>query len=264
MPSQQTFIVTGAASGIGHATAVRLIERGHRVHSLDLKRPTADVAGHTSCDLADPASIDVALSGIKEPISALLNIAGVPGTVGAEKTMRVNLLGLRHLTEALWNRITDNGRIVNVASIAGNNWRKRRGPLTEMLSTPDFSAGLAWWQANGSGVGTDPYTFSKEAVVLYTMQLAGRGLARGIRVNDIGPGPIDTPIFPDFEQMTGRDMMQSYISMVGRVGKPDDIAEAIIVLAEGEIGWLNGQHIVVDGGLTAGFSAGWKAGRSLA
>src|SRR5215475_15153728 len=42
MPSQQTFIVTGAASGIGHATAVRLIERGHRVLSLDLKRPTAD------------------------------------------------------------------------------------------------------------------------------------------------------------------------------------------------------------------------------
>jgi NAD(P)-dependent dehydrogenase (short-subunit alcohol dehydrogenase family) len=264
MTSQHAFIVTGAASGIGHATAARLVERGHRVLSLDIKQPAAEVAGHSSCDLSDPASIDAALSGIKEPISALLNIAGVPGTVGAETTMRVNLLGLRHLTEGLWNRIADRGRIVNVASIAGNNWRKRRGALTALLSTPDFAAGLAWWQANGSGVGTDAYTFSKEAVVLYTMQLAGRGLARGIRVNDVGPGPIDTPIFPDFEQMTGREMMQSYISMVGRVGKPDDIAEAITMLAEGEIGWINGQHIVVDGGLTAGFSAGWKSGRSYA
>jgi len=262
MSSQHAFIVTGAASGIGHATAVRLIERGHRVLSLDVKKPTAEVAAHMSCDLSDPTAIDVALSGIKEPICGLLNIAGVPGTVGAEKTMRVNLLGLRHLTEGVWNQIADNGRIVNVASIAGNNWRKRRGALTELLSTPDFAAGLAWWQATGSGVGTDAYTFSKEAVVLYTMQLAGRGLARGIRVNDVGPGPIDTPIFPEFEQMTGRDMMQSYISMVGRVGKPDDIAEAIVMLAEGEIGWLNGQHIVVDGGLTAGFSAGWKTGRA--
>jgi len=264
MPSRHAIIVTGAASGIGHATAVGLIERGHRVLSLDVKKPTAEVAGHTSCDLSDPAAIDVALSRISEPISALLNIAGVPGTVGAEKTMRVNLLGLRHLTEGLWHRIADNGRIVNVASIAGNNWRKRRGALTALLSTPDFAAGLAWWRANGSDVGTDAYTFSKEAVVLYTMQLAGRGLARSIRVNDVGPGPIDTPIFPDFEQMTGREMMQSYISMVGRVGKPHDIAEAIIMLAEGQIGWLNGQHIVVDGGLTAGFSAGWKAGRSPA
>jgi NAD(P)-dependent dehydrogenase (short-subunit alcohol dehydrogenase family) len=221
MAPEHAFVVTGAASGIGHATAVRLIERGHRVLSLDVKTPTAKVAGHTSCDLSDPASIDAALSRIEEPISALLN----------------------------------------VASIAGNNWRKRRGALTGLLSTSDFASGLAWWQAKGAAIGTDAYTFSKEAVVLYTMQLAGRGLTRGIRVNDVGPGPIETPIFPDFEQMTGRDMMQSYISMVGRVGRPDDIAEAMVVLAEGEIGWLNGQHIVVDGGLTAGFSAGWKTGR---
>jgi NAD(P)-dependent dehydrogenase (short-subunit alcohol dehydrogenase family) len=258
MAPEHTFIVTGAASGIGHATAARLLERGHRVLSLDVKNPAAQVTGHVSCDLSDPASIDAALSRIEQPVTALLNIAGVPGTVGAEKTMRVNLLGLRQLTEGLWDRIADNGRIVNVASIAGNNWRKRRGALAGLLATSDFASGLAWWQANGASVGTDAYTFSKEAVVLYTMQLAGRGLARGIRVNDVGPGPINTPIFPDFERMTGRDMMQSYISMVGRLGNPDDIAKAIVMLAEGEVDWLNGQHIVVDGGLTAGFSAGWK------
>ena len=130
-----------------------------------------------------------------------------------------------------------------------------------VLSTSDFAAGLAWWQANGASLGTDAYTFSKEAVVVYTMQLAGRGLSRGIRVNDVGPGPVDTPILPDFEHMTGRQMMQTYISTVGRLGRPDDIAEALVVLAEGQIGWLNGQHLVVDGGLTAGFSAGWNSGR---
>jgi NAD(P)-dependent dehydrogenase (short-subunit alcohol dehydrogenase family) len=188
----------------------------------------------------------------------LLNVAGVPETVGADKTMRVNVLGLRQLTEGLWARLADGAQVVNIASIAGNNWRKRRGPLAELLATPDFMAGLAWWQTHGAGVGTDAYTFSKEAVVVYTMQLAGRGRARGIRVNDIGPGPIDTPIYPDFEKMAGKEMMQTYARMVGRIGRPEDIAEAVVVLAEGQMGWLNGQHIVVDGGLTAGFSAGWK------
>src|SRR5262249_10313576 len=150
MVLKHTYVLTGAASGIGHATAVRLIERGHRVLSLDLKEPTARVAGHIHCDLSRPHSIDAGLYIIEGPIYELLNFAGVTGTVGAEKTMRVNLLGLRHLTEGLWDRIADNGRIVNVASIAGNNWRKRRAALIEVLSTSDFTAGLAWWQANGA------------------------------------------------------------------------------------------------------------------
>jgi NAD(P)-dependent dehydrogenase (short-subunit alcohol dehydrogenase family) len=74
MAPEHAFVVTGAASGIGHATAVRLIERGHRVLSLDVKTPTAKVAGHTSCDLSDPASIDAALSRIEE-LSPLCSIS---------------------------------------------------------------------------------------------------------------------------------------------------------------------------------------------
>ena len=94
--------------------------------------------------------------------------------------------------------------------------------------------------------------------MLYTMVLAGKGLERGIRVNDVGPGPVDTPIFPDFTQDVGEDVMQSMVDMVGRPGKPNDIAEALVTLAEGQISWLNGQHIIVDGGLMAGLSSGWK------
>ena len=117
---------------------------------------------------------------------------------------------------------------------------------------------MAWWEANGADVGTDPYTFSKETVVVYTMQLAGRCLARGIRVNDVGPGPVDTPLLPDFTDFAGKETMDAMIDMAGRAGQPDDIAEALVMLANGQPSWVNGHHLIVDGGLTAGFSSGWK------
>lgn len=261
MIADHPIVLTGAASGIGDATARRLLDRGHRVISLDLNTPTAAVQAHYHCDLSDPASIDAAAGLIDGPVASLMNVAGVPGTAGPEKTMRVNIFGLRHLTEALWDRIADGGTVVNVASIAGNNWRKRRELIRDLLDTPNFDAAVAWWDTHGADIGVDAYTFSKEAVVLYTMCLAGRGLARGIRVNDVGPGPVDTPILPDFTEQTGEVLMRHMIDQVGRPARPDDIAEALVVLAEAEIGWMNGQHIVVDGGLTAGFSAGWVRSR---
>jgi len=256
MTIDHPILLTGAASGVGDATARQLIDSGYQVVSLDVKEPTAAVAAHHPCDLSDPAAIDAVAAGLEGPYSSLLNVAGVPGTVGDELTMRVNFFGLRHFTELMWDRIADGGTIVNVASIAGNQWRKRRDLLAALHDTKGFDDAVAWWQGNAEGIGTDAYTFSKEAVVYYTMRLAVQGLGRGIRVNDVGPGPIDTPILPDFRSQVGADIMDQMIAKVGRAAQPADIAEAIVVLAEGQMSWVNGQHLIVDGGMMAGYSTG--------
>ncbi|MFP6707028.1 MAG: coniferyl-alcohol dehydrogenase [Alphaproteobacteria bacterium] len=258
MALEHPILLTGGSSGVGEATAKQLLARGHKVVSLDIKPSTNPDITHHHCDLSDPASIDGVLADLTGPYSSVLNVAGVPMAVGNELTMKVNYFGLRYFTEKVWDRIADGGTMVNVASIAGNNWRKRRGLLMEMMAIEDFDEGVAWWNNNEETVGTDAYTFSKEAVVVYTMRLAGKGLARGIRVNDVGPGPVETPILPDFTNDVGADVMQSMIDVVGRSAQPSDIGEALVTLAEGQISWLNGQHIIVDGGLMAGLSSGWS------
>lgn len=250
-------IVTGASTGIGAATTKRLLAAGREVVSIDVKAAPDGVAAHHHCDLTDPASIDDTVSKLDGRYASLLNIAGVPGTVPPDVVVKVNTLGLRHLTDALWDRLADGGTVVNVSSIAGNQWKKRQDLITQLLDSPDFATGAEWWEANGESVGTDPYTFSKEAVVVYTMLLAGRGLARKIRVNDVGPGPVDTPIFPDFASQVGEEQMKWMCDQVGRPAQPDDIAQVLTWLAIGDHGWLNGQHIIVDGGLVAGLQSRW-------
>jgi len=74
-------------------------------------------------------------------------------------------------------------------------------------------------------------------------------------LSDSGPGPIDMTLLPGF---AGEEIMDIMIGMAGRAGQPDDIAEALVTLAHGRPGWVNGHHLIVDGVTTAGFSAGWK------
>lgn len=257
MATDGPIIITGASTGIGAATAKRLADAGREVINLDIKKASANVSANYPCDLSDPGAIDAAVKELTGTYASLLNIAGVPGTLPHDKVVAVNTLGLRHLTEALWDRIADHGTVVNVSSIAGNQWKKRFPLHNELLDTPDFASGAAWWAENGKTCGADPYTFSKEAVVVYTMRMAGRGLERGIQVNDVGPGPVDTPIFPDFTSQVGEAQMQWLCDQVGRTGQPDDIAEVLTWLAIGDHRWLNGQHLIVDGGLSAGLSSHW-------
>ena len=254
----QTVIVTGASSGVGKSTAQLMQSHGYKVVGLDVREPDIALEAFHLCDLARPEAIDAVLRKLDGRYASVMNVAGISMSSGAELTLKVNFLGLRHFTEGIWDRIEDRGTVVNVSSLVGNNWRNRRDELAGLVATSGFEAGVEWWRLHGGEFKVDPYVVSKEAVAMYTMVLAGRGRARGIHVNAVAPGLTQTPLFPSFLKDTGAEQMQYHIDLIGRTAQPEEIAEAIAVLAERKLSWVNGVHLNVDGGLTAALATRWE------
>ena len=249
-------LLTGASSGIGAACAGLFHAAGDEVTSLDIKDAPAGAAHHLHCDMSEPASIDAALAALEGNFDVLLNVAGVPGTLDPLLIMRVNTLGLKHLTEAMLERLNPGGAIVNIASIAGFNWGRHLKDISELLAIDDFDAALAWCEARDMD-GNAAYHFSKECVVVYTMQLAALGPQRGIRANSVSPGPVATPLLPAFKEQAGQGQLDWVIDSIGRAAEPLDIANVVQYLATGPSAYVNGRDLIVDGGFTAGLTMGW-------
>lgn len=256
MPHPLTLVVTGVASGIGRETAQFAAAAGHEVIGLDLHAPKETIGRFIAADLGDPASIAALVAGLPDGIDALLNVAGVSGTLGAAKTLAINFYGLRALSEAIVPKLKTGGAVINVASIAGFGWRanldRARG-LVDAAGFPDVAAVCKTW-----GVPDElGYPISKEALLLWTFRAAHQPLfkSRGIRVNAVSPGPVETPILGQFRAVLGDARVDSDISRVGRAGTAPDIAPAILFIASPQARWINGANLAVDGGLEASVMA---------
>lgn len=251
---EKTIVVTGAASGIGAASAQILIESGANVIVLDLRAPAqpalAALPFHR-VDMGDAASIDAVLPALPGTIDGLCNIAGVPGTLGADKTMRINYLGLRHLTESLLPRMPAGAAVVNLASVAGNQWPERFAAHRALAQAVSFEAGSAWL-AQQPPADETVYQYSKEALIVWTMVRAGAmHRENGVRMNCVSPGPVDTAILEDFRNSLGREKVAKAIETMGRPGRPTDIAPVVAFLCSPAAAWIAGENIRVDGALTA-------------
>lgn len=253
----QHVVITGGTSGMGAATVARLLDAECDVHVLDVEPPSAKGVAFHRCDLGDPAVIDATLPALPIAVDSLINVAGIAAAVPAERTVAVNFLGLRYLIEALLPRIVRGGSIVNVASTAGWDWRKREEPVQALLATPDFDAGLRWLTDNAEVWCDNPYKFSKQCAAAYTYRAAGLALARGVRVNCVNPGAVETQLTPAFRELVGPELYDWGVAQIGRHGRPEDIAEVIEYLAIGHSGWINGVELTVDGGYLAGLTGGW-------
>jgi NAD(P)-dependent dehydrogenase (short-subunit alcohol dehydrogenase family) len=249
-------VVTGAASGMGAATVALLADAGAEIHALDIAPVSGPATKTYETDCGDPASIDATLDEIGAPMHGLFNVAGVPQTQGPERVLSVNFLGLRHITERVLDRMmSEGGAIAHVASKAGSGWAQHLPAIDELLATPDLPAGMAWAASNLAEQG-DPYFFSKECVVVYTMRRAHELHPRGIRMNCLSPGPVDSPMMPKFREALGDAMLDWAASQVGRMGRPDEMAGPLLFLNSDEASYVNGLDLIADGGFTSAMALG--------
>ena len=242
-------IVTGAGSGIGRATALRLGEEGGRVVCVDLDgesaRETASAIGAeraeaVAADVSDPRAVERYTALCAERfggVDVVVNNAGVniPGVFHevsdevVDRTLAVNtkgpLYGCRAAIPYMLER--GGGSLVNVASVNG------------LVSEPFLAV----------------YSTSKGAVVMLTKGVALDYAKQGIRCNVICPGWVDTPInHPHAEMLGGLQRVYDTIDSfqpIGRPGEPVEIANVALFLASDESSFMTGAVVSVDGGMTA-------------
>lgn len=240
--------MTGAASGIGRETAADLRRRGAVVIGVDVAEAT-EVDEFLEADLSNPDSIDDLVERIPGGVSGVCNIAGVAPTQHGELVLRVNTLGLIRLTLGLSSKLSDDASIVNLASMAGNGWRDNLAQVRELLET-DWDGLGDFVDRHDLAIGPRSYFLSKEAVIVWTMQNRWTWRERGIRMNTVSPGPIDTPILTDFLQTLG-DRAQESARNLDRFGTPADVAPTVAFLLSDEARWFRGANLTPDGGMGA-------------
>jgi NAD(P)-dependent dehydrogenase (short-subunit alcohol dehydrogenase family) len=248
MFSGKSAIVTGAASGVGRVTALMLAERGAAVSCLDVRgdevtRLAAEIehaggAAHAiECDLTQPDSIAAALTDClawRPRLDVLAHVAGVGLRCHAEDVelerwqllMDVNLRAPFLLTQmAIEPLVESRGSVVAVSSLAG----------------------LGGWPYSAV------YAASKGGLVTMMRSLALELGPRGVRLNLVCPGGIETPMLDALEEIPDADpsIAKRGRGLDGELAQPRDIAAAICFLASTEAGHVNGTTLTVDGGAQA-------------
>jgi len=248
-------VVTGSSSGIGWETSKILTEQGAEVLGVDLNKNFDHVEEFYRADLSDARTVDALIDVLPDNIDGLVNNAGLPPTKDANVLLRVNLLSLKRLTYGLIPKMSEGASIVNVASLAGIGWPQAVQAIkaAESLDYKSLEQFIETWGVS-SAEGRS-YFFSKEALIVWTMQNRWTWRDRGIRMNSVSPGPVDTPILGDFLETLGARAEEDR-RIMDRPGTPQDIAPVIMFLLSDMTTWIRGTNIPTDGGMSSNIMCG--------
>lgn len=237
-PGSRVVVVTGAASGIGHATAALFRDLGDTVFGLDINPTVPDGVTYVPCNVGDLAEVQQAVDAcaVNGRIDVLANVAGIVQfgrieTVTEEEWDRVHAVDLKGpfflIQAALPHVRAAKGAIINVSSVAGN------------VAQPYATA----------------YAAAKGGLTQLTKALALELSPEGIRVNAVCPGTVDTPIVEQvFHKLT--DDLDSRVAdrlmmmLPGGAIKPAEIGETIVWLASPAARMVTGAVIAHDGGMS--------------
>ena len=248
-------IISGCFSGMGEATARQLIGLGAEVHGLDFKESTLPLASFNQVDLRDPASIETAVAKIGGKVDALFNCAGLPQTAGPLDVMKVNFLGTRHMTQTVLPLMGEGGAIACIASTAAMGWSRRLPTIMELVTTPTYADGVKWCEGHMDTVA-EGYSFSKEAIIVWTLLHSAHLIKQGIRINCTLPGPTQTPMMNSFESATPVAVIDAAAQPINRRATPDEQATPLVFLNSDAASYINGVVLPVDGGFMGAMATG--------
>jgi NAD(P)-dependent dehydrogenase (short-subunit alcohol dehydrogenase family) len=248
-------LVVGCYSGMGAATAQIVQSLGGEVHGVDYKEPDSELASFTACDLRDEAQIDAMLDAVGGDWNAVFYCAGLPQTHPPLDVMKVNFVAMRKVVDALVERIPAGGAAAIISSNAGLQFMNHMAEIFELIDTPDFDAANAWC-AERPDLIAEGYTFSKEAIILYTMKRALDVVGRGVRINCISPGPTATPMMPDFEAAAGKAVVDAFVGPMERRAQPEEMGWPLAFLNSDAASFITGLNLLVDAGFVAGAMTG--------